>query len=246
MATKGDERRQAEEEQFRRIYGDVRGGDDRTLIGDFVRMTIVSAALWSVHLFIGWTSGTEDFVFGPLLRDLDFISAFLRWPASVLAGIMGTILLCVGLRNCLDGHKKTAVGASDNTKAAAPEFLERVKRRYSWSSKVPSAAAGVVVRVQEHLASVRSLSAGDVAMEAVVGAIEVELDDLLERYNRVAEARQGIPDAGALGDTELLVALTQIEQAIVAHRRVIADAALHNLKVHSRFVELKHEKDGLN
>jgi hypothetical protein len=234
VSTKGELRRQAEEARDARIYGPVHG---------YRRQAVAIAGCMAGAGILATTVYAQDLSTGSPMGS-DFAMTWIVF-GSGLGLWLGLRLLA----SVADKRVDSAAALAE-TKRQAREFLERTRRDQAWKAKrdhVPVQARAAVNAIRGHIASVRTLGApGDVTATTAAAAIDAELNDLIERYNRVAEARSGIEDVCCLGDAELLAGLTQLEAGIVAKRREIAEAALNDLKVQSRFAELKHGRDLLS
>jgi hypothetical protein len=118
MATKADDRKRAEDEQFLRIYGDQPYGDDG--FGAFVHVTGIAGVLWACHYYVGG-SGPDDSVFASVLKAMDFPLAILRWPSTIVAGLMAVGLVVAWLQEL------TTKRVDEEPAATAPpsEFIGR-------------------------------------------------------------------------------------------------------------------------
>ena len=223
---------------------------DVDAVAMWFKCALWAGGLWELHALNDSQTDPHSDPFGFMALVADNTIGLLRWPSIVLFGLITLITIAFGVADVLNARKRRVDKATKSAERTARTVLDRAQKAVAKvvaAVSMPEPAVKLVASIRGHIASARlTVNGADGATESICVATEAELADLLECYQRATVARAGLPDSADLGDAELLAGLAQIESAILAKRSELAQAALNDLKVQSRFVELKHGNGPLN
>ena len=192
-------------------------------------------------------------------RDSLLMQMGIERPASHGSSGLG-VLLALGGVGALFGIAALALNYSANGSVpsvakvaeAAKETGLAAAASWIWANMLavamPTQARQIAETLRSHIAELQAIALGDghPIVAEVTRMLDKDLRDLLVRYKRVEVARRILPGQATLGDAELVNGLVQIEQALVEKRKTLATAALNDLKVETRFLELKHGSAEVN
>ena len=171
---------------------------------------------------------------------------------GVLMALGGVGVLVVIVALALNYNANDSVPTVAKVGAAAKETGLAAAASWIWANMlavaVPTQARLIAETLRNHITELQALAVGDdhPIVADVTRMLDKDLRDLLVRYKRVEVARRILPGQATLGDAELVNGLVQIEQAMVEKRKTLATAALNDLKVETRFLELKHGNAEVN